>query len=219
MPLRSSGLALPSALKSWITPPDELPYSAENGPRNTSMRSAESRLKFDTWPEPSGIVAGMPSVYRRTPRTPNVERAPKPRIETCSSCATFCRLRTSTPGTPSSTSDRFTPSRACATLSSGTESIAAATSTARRSLRVAVTTTFGSVSGCSCVAGNRTVSTTCCANADWTFANIANKSSQHETRRRVSLPWWKREVATHVGGASCSCSKGTGGCRDKRPSP
>jgi hypothetical protein len=55
---RSSGGLAPSAVKIWITPPDELPYSAENGPRRTSMRSAEPRLKFETWPWPSGIVAG-----------------------------------------------------------------------------------------------------------------------------------------------------------------
>ena len=34
-----------------------------------------------------GKVAGMPSTYSRTPRMPKVERAPKPRIETCTSCA------------------------------------------------------------------------------------------------------------------------------------
>ena len=59
--LRHSGSALPPAVNIWITPPDELPYSAENGPRSTSMRSAAASGKFDTWPCPSGIVAGIPS--------------------------------------------------------------------------------------------------------------------------------------------------------------
>ena len=36
---------------------------------------------------PSGIVAGMPSATRRMPRTPKVERAPKPRDWICRSCA------------------------------------------------------------------------------------------------------------------------------------
>ena len=38
----------PSAVKIWMTPPDEFPYSAENGPRSTSMRSPESRLNAET---------------------------------------------------------------------------------------------------------------------------------------------------------------------------
>ena len=62
MPVLSSGVGLPSAVNNWMTPPEEFPYSAENAPRSTSMRSAESRLKCDTCPEPSGIDAGMPSV-------------------------------------------------------------------------------------------------------------------------------------------------------------
>ncbi|MCW0423982.1 hypothetical protein NB705_002173 [Xanthomonas sacchari] len=77
----------PSALHSCTTPPEELPYSAENGPRSTSTRSLPNRLKLDSWPWPSGIVAGMPSSSRRTPRTPNAERAPKPRIDSWVSCA------------------------------------------------------------------------------------------------------------------------------------
>ena len=51
----------------------------ENGPRSTSMRSAEPSAKVAACPCPSGMVAGMPSAIRRMPRTPNVERAPKPR--------------------------------------------------------------------------------------------------------------------------------------------
>ena len=37
--------------------------------------------KYKEW------VAGMPSTYRRTPRMPNVERAPKPRTEIWTSWA------------------------------------------------------------------------------------------------------------------------------------
>jgi hypothetical protein len=66
----------PSAVNTLITPPEELPYREENGPRSTSMRSAVDRSKCDACPCPSGAVAGMPSTYRRMPRTPKVERAP-----------------------------------------------------------------------------------------------------------------------------------------------
>ena len=76
-----------SRVNSWITPPAWLPYSVENGPRKTSMRAAMSRSNVAAWPWPSGIVAGTPSATRRTPRTPNAERAPKPREEICRSCA------------------------------------------------------------------------------------------------------------------------------------
>ena len=75
------------ALTSAITPPELLPYKAVKGPRSTSIRAAEARSKCVTCPWPSGIVAGMPSVYRRSPRTPNGARAPKPRDESCRSCA------------------------------------------------------------------------------------------------------------------------------------
>jgi len=51
------------------------------------MLFAESRLKLPVWPCPSGIVTGMKSWYRRTPRTPNVAREPKPRELICTSCA------------------------------------------------------------------------------------------------------------------------------------
>jgi hypothetical protein len=51
------------------------------------MRCAELSVKFDACPCPSGMVAGMPSVMRRMPRTPKVARAPKPRDCTCRSCA------------------------------------------------------------------------------------------------------------------------------------
>jgi hypothetical protein len=76
-----------AALTSAITPPELAPYSAENGPRSTSRRCAPAMSKCDTCPWPSGIVAGMLSVYRRRPRMPKVERAPKPRELTCRSCA------------------------------------------------------------------------------------------------------------------------------------
>jgi len=40
-----------------ITPPEALPYSAENGPRRISTRCADGRLKLPVWPCPSGIGA------------------------------------------------------------------------------------------------------------------------------------------------------------------
>ena len=70
-----------------ITPPEELPCSAVNGPRSTSIRAADARSKCETWPCPSGPVAGTPSTYRRRPRTPKVDRAPNPREEIWMSCA------------------------------------------------------------------------------------------------------------------------------------
>src|SRR5690606_29452757 len=101
--------AWPSALVSWTTPPEELPCSAENGPRMTSMRSAPAITTCETWPWPSGMVAGMPSAYRRRPRTPKVERAPKPRIDSWVSWAKFCRSRAARPGTPARASASATP--------------------------------------------------------------------------------------------------------------
>ncbi|AQF94281.1 Uncharacterised protein [Bordetella pertussis] len=83
----ASGGSLPCSVNTCTTPPDELPYRAENGPRSTSTRPAEPMSMFEVWPWPSGMVAGMPSTYSRTPRTPKVERAPKPRIDSCRSCA------------------------------------------------------------------------------------------------------------------------------------
>jgi hypothetical protein len=53
------GFAEPSSVNTEITPPDALPYNDENGPRSTSMRCVETRLKLPVWPWPSGIVAGM----------------------------------------------------------------------------------------------------------------------------------------------------------------
>jgi hypothetical protein len=41
------------------TPPEALPYNDENGPRRTSIRCADGKLKLPVWPWPSGIVAGM----------------------------------------------------------------------------------------------------------------------------------------------------------------
>jgi hypothetical protein len=49
--------------------------------------AANGKGRCDTCPCPSGIVAGTPSRYRRTPRMPKLARVPKPRIEICSSCA------------------------------------------------------------------------------------------------------------------------------------
>ncbi|CCF68938.1 TonB-dependent receptor domain protein [Xanthomonas citri pv. punicae str. LMG 859] len=50
------------------------------------MRAQHVEVR-DSWPWPSGMLAGMPSTNSRTPRTPKVERAPKPRIDSWVSCA------------------------------------------------------------------------------------------------------------------------------------
>ena len=94
------------------------------------MRSAEARSKCETWPCPSGAVAGMPSAYRRKPRTPKVERAPKPRMEICRSCAKFWRLSATTPGTRTSDSDRLTCGCASWMTEAGTTSTEAGVSKA-----------------------------------------------------------------------------------------
>src|SRR5690606_40361501 len=70
-----------------IVPPEELPYSDENAPPKTSICSRLFKSIFEVCPCPSGMVAGIPSTYKRTPRTPKLERAPKPRIEICKSWA------------------------------------------------------------------------------------------------------------------------------------
>ena len=75
-----------SRVKICTTPPAALPYCSAAGPRSTSTRSADARLALDTWPWPSGMVAGMPSIRMRTPRMPKVDRVPKPRTESCRSC-------------------------------------------------------------------------------------------------------------------------------------
>ena len=48
---------------------------------------SDGSLDFVTELWPSGIVAGMLSVYIRRPRTPKPARAPKPRELICRSCA------------------------------------------------------------------------------------------------------------------------------------
>src|SRR5690606_13584499 len=133
--------ARPSALCSETTPPDELPWSAEKGPRSTSIRSAPARLKCESWPWPSGIEAGMPSAYSRSPRTPKVARAPKPRIESWVSWARFWRSRASRPGMPRSTSatSASAVARSPARPTVAVEAGASKAGTARR--RVASTTT------------------------------------------------------------------------------
>jgi hypothetical protein len=55
------GSGVPLSVYTEITPPDALPYSVENGPRSTSMRPADNRLKLPVCPCPSGIVTGMSS--------------------------------------------------------------------------------------------------------------------------------------------------------------
>ena len=111
------------------------------------MRSAPARLKCDSWPWPSGIDAGMPSAYSRSPRTPKVARAPKPRIDSCVSCARFWRSRASRPGTPRRASETSasaverSPSRSMVAVEAGVSKAG----TVRR--RVASTTTASRVVG------------------------------------------------------------------------
>ena len=141
----------PCCVKICTTPPDELPYSDEKGPRSTSTRSAEPKSTCDNWPWPSGMVAGMPSTYKRTPRTPNVERAPKPRTESCRSCAWFCRSRASTPGVRARLSDRLSCALPSArNRSPSSTSTDAEVSNGAFSLRVTVTVTTGNcpANGC-----------------------------------------------------------------------
>ena len=63
------------------TPPAPLPYADEPGPRKASTRPSVPRSRWSRVDCPSGRVAGMPSTSTVTPRTPNCERAPKPRME------------------------------------------------------------------------------------------------------------------------------------------
>src|SRR5690554_4033457 len=144
---RQGSPAWPSALWIETTPPEELPCRAENGPRRTSMRSAPARLKCESWPWPSGIEAGMPSAYRRSPRTPTVARAPKARMDSCVSCARFWRSRASRPGMPRRTSETSalaserSPDRSMVAVEAGVSKAG----TVRR--RVASTTTGSKVVG------------------------------------------------------------------------
>ena len=57
---------------------------------------------------PSGSVSGMPSRMMRTPRTPNAERAPNPRMEMRGSCVGLFRFATVRPGIASSISSNET---------------------------------------------------------------------------------------------------------------
>ena len=108
---------------------------------------AAPSAKCETWPWPSGIVAGMPSAYRRSPRTPKLARAPKPRIDTCRSCAWFWRSRTTTPGTRGSASARDSAGRARRSVVASSTSSEAGTSVSGRASRVALTTTGSSRTG------------------------------------------------------------------------
>jgi len=71
------------SVQMLTTPPDALPYSADDAPRSTSIRLTSLRSRLVSWPWPSGKVCGMPSSSTLRPRTPNAERAPNPRIESC----------------------------------------------------------------------------------------------------------------------------------------
>ena len=105
------------------------------------MRAADIRLAVAAWPWPSGMVAGMPSIRMRTPRTPKVERVPKPRTDSCKSCAKFCRSRICSPGTAPISSDRLTSGEAVRNASTCTASIAPGASKRRCSARLALMTT------------------------------------------------------------------------------
>ena len=131
-------------LRTSITPPAAFPYSDDALPRTTSTRSAPSTSTTSTGVCPSGSVSGTPSWSTRTPRTPNAERAPKPRMLTRGSCAGFCRLASATPGMAKSSSSA--PSRRSAASESGRVSVTAYGSSigARGPSRVAVTRTTGS---------------------------------------------------------------------------
>ena len=98
-PVRASGCAAGGVLNTWITPPAALPYITDIGPRSTSRRCTFHQSSVPVWPWPSGWLKGTPSSYSRTPRTPNEARDPKPRTDSCRSCAAFWRSSATTPGT------------------------------------------------------------------------------------------------------------------------
>ena len=86
----------------------------------------------------------MPSTSSRTPRTPKVEREPKPRTEICKSCAKFPRSSTATPACPASSSDRFTSGDAVVNGSTATLVKLAAASKRRCAAAWPSTSTVGS---------------------------------------------------------------------------
>ncbi len=94
------------AVRMSMTPPDALPKRLDADPRNTSMDETADRSTLVSWPCPSGSVWGTPSRRTLTPRTPNAERAPKPRMETRWSRDGLYRFATSTPGISTRLSSR-----------------------------------------------------------------------------------------------------------------
>lgn len=134
-----------SRVVTWMTPPAALPYSCAMGPRSTSTCAALASCAVAAWPWPSGMVAGMPSTSNRTPRTPKVEREPKPRTEICRSWAKFPRSSTTTPAWPASSSDRLTSGEGVAKASTATLVKLAAASKRRCAAAWPCTSTVGSV--------------------------------------------------------------------------
>ncbi len=94
----------PSSVSTLITPPEALPYSAEEAPRRTSIRRAELKSRLSSWVCPSGELSGMPSTSSLTSRTPKADRVPNPRMATRWSCAKLKLFWTKTPGTRRSAS-------------------------------------------------------------------------------------------------------------------
>lgn len=81
----------------------------------------------------------------RIPRTPNAERAPKPRDEICGSCAIWLRFCAVIPGTRAKLSESVMRSWLSSIVDLSTLSIAIGKSKLSCSTRVAVTTTDDSV--------------------------------------------------------------------------
>ncbi len=87
------------AVRSEITPPEALPYKLDEEPRNTSMEPNEAISTLVSWLCPSGRVCGIPSSRILTPRAPNAEREPNPRIEIRWPRDGLYRFATNKPGT------------------------------------------------------------------------------------------------------------------------
>ena len=116
------------------------------------------------------MVAGMPSTISRTPRMPKVERAPKPRIDSCRSWAWFWRSSTTRPGTRAIDSARLRPGPEARSVAPSTAWIEAGASKARCSVREAETTTSSSA-----------------ASAAWVTVGVAHRDSSARNGEKREL--------------------------------
>jgi hypothetical protein len=88
VPISRGGLRLDR--DNCTTPPPALPYSAENGPRSTSMRAASISGNATADPGRRASWRDAVDIQAHATNDRNWRACRNPRIDSCSSCAKFC---------------------------------------------------------------------------------------------------------------------------------